>query len=197
VLGCPRLEPSGWFSGAQEVLSPNFDLRPDDSEIELVVVHAISLPPGEFGGGHVDRLFQNRLDPLMHPYFQSIGGLKVSAHLLIERAGVLKQFVSLDNRAWHCGVSEFAGRAACNDFSIGIELEGCDEQPFTPEQYEVLTNTLAELCAHYQALNPAHIVGHCDIAPGRKTDPGPLFEWQMMRDLLHEKLHLSNCGGRQ
>jgi len=184
------LEPSGWFSGARKIVSPNFDTRPEGSQVELVVVHAISLPPGEFGGGHIDRLFQNRLNSTEHAYFSSIDGLKVSTHFLIERTGNLKQFVSTIFRAWHCGESAFAGRAACNDFSIGIELEGCDEQPFTSAQYDVLTNVLAELSAHYSAINPSRIVGHCDIAPGRKTDPGPLFEWQMMQDILQEKLRI-------
>ena len=184
------LEPSGWFAGAQKIVSPNFDARPVGSEIELIVVHAISLPPGEFGGGDIDRLFQNCLDPTKHPYFEAIDGIKVSAHLLIERTGVLKQFVATAYRAWHSGVSTFAGRTACNDFSIGIELEGCDDLPFEPEQYDTLTDVLAELCAHYPAVNSTRIVGHCDIALGRKTDPGPLFEWQMMRDLLQEKRQL-------
>ncbi len=185
------LEPSGWFTGAQRIVSPNFDPRPAGSEIELVVIHAISLPPGEFGGGNIDHLFQNCLDAAKHPYFKEIDDLKVSAHLLIERTGVLKQFVSTTCRAWHSGVSTFAGRSACNDFSIGIELEGCDELPFEIQQYTRLTDVLAELCTHYPALNPTRIVGHCDIAPSRKTDPGPFFEWQMMRDLLQEKIQIS------
>lgn len=191
MLARATLEQSGWFAGAKKIVSPNFDLRPDGSDVELIVVHAISLPPGEFGGGYIDRLFQNRLDPTKHAYFQSIGGLKVSAHLLIERTGTLKQFVSTFHRAWHSGVSAFAGRAACNDFSIGIELEGCDELPFAAAQYDTLTNVLAELCVHYPAVNPTRIVGHCDIAPGRKSDPGPLFDWEMMREQLQGKLRLS------
>ena len=182
-----RLESSGWFAGAEKIVSPNFDARPEGVKIELIVLHAISLPPGEFGGGYIDQLFQNQLSPAKHPYFRSIVDLKVSAHLLVERTGELKQFVSTDCRAWHCGVSEFAGRAACNDFSIGVELEGCNELPFANAQYEVLTDVLAELSLRYPAISPTRIVGHCDIAPGRKTDPGPLFEWETMRCLLQEK----------
>lgn len=182
------LESSGWFNGVQQIQSPNFDSRPDGSNVELVVIHAISLPPGEFGGGDIDRLFKNCLDPTKHSYFEAIHELKVSAHLLIERTGILKQFVSTRNRAWHSGDSTFAGRNACNDFSVGIELEGCDDVPFSSEQYAVLTDVLAELCVNYPGVSLAGIVGHCDIAPGRKTDPGPLFDWPMMRTLLQDKL---------
>ncbi|HCU88348.1 MAG TPA: 1,6-anhydro-N-acetylmuramyl-L-alanine amidase AmpD [Gammaproteobacteria bacterium] len=189
-MECPRitLESSGWFTGVQKIESPNFDLRPDGNNVELVVIHAISLPPGEFGGGHIDRLFKNCLDPTKHSYFEAIHGLKVSAHLLIERTGLLKQFVSTTHRAWHSGDSVFAGRNACNDFSVGIELEGCDDVPFTSEQYTALTDVLAELCINYPGVKLEDIVGHCDIAPDRKTDPGPLFDWPMMRALLRDRL---------
>ena len=186
---CATLDPAtGWLAGVIKTPSPNFDSRPDGAVVELVVLHAISLPPGEFGGGYIDRLFQNQLDPAEHPYFRIIEGLKVSSHLLIDRRGALKQFVSTKCRAWHCGESAYDGRSACNDFSIGIELEGCDEQGFTHPQYETLADVLAELLLHYPTLDSARIVGHCDIAPGRKTDPGPHFEWQTMRDQLAEKL---------
>lgn len=179
---------SGWFSGVERVVSPNFDDRPPGVAVDLIVVHAISLPPGEFGGGYIDRLFQNRLDPAEHPYFRSIKRLDVSSHLLIERDGLLKQFVSTNFRAWHCGDSSFEGRDGCNDFSIGIELEGSNEQPFTAAQYEALTGVLAELSLHYPALNSRRIVGHSVIAAGRKTDPGPQFEWRTMHNMLHDKL---------
>ncbi len=183
------LDPAtGWLTGVEKFPSPNFDARPNGVVVELVVLHAISLPPGEFGGGYIERFFQNQLESAEHPYFRIIEGLKVSSHLLIERQGRMKQFVSTKSRAWHCGESSFDGRSACNDFSIGIELEGCDEQGFTRKQYAMLASVLAELSVHYPALDSTRIVGHCDIAPGRKTDPGPCFEWQTMRDLLDDKL---------
>lgn len=188
---------SGWFDGAVVVASPNFDARPRGATVELAVVHAISLPPGQFGGGYIESFFQNRLDPACHPYFRSIEDLKVSSHFLVDRAGRLKQFVSTHFRAWHCGESSFEGRTACNDFSIGIELEGCDERPFSAAQYEMLTAVLAELAANYPLLTHDRIVGHCDIAPARKTDPGPHFDWDMMHDLLGEKLRLQRIGESQ
>ena len=164
----------GWLDGVCRVESPNFDARPPGTAIELIVIHNISLPPGCYGGGHVARLFTNTLDSAADPYFAQIAGARVSAHLLIERDGALTQFVSFANRAWHAGVSKFDGRAACNDFSIGIELEGTDFEAFTDAQYESLNVVLAALLAHYpiEALR-----GHSDIAPDRKTDPGPFFDW--------------------
>lgn len=165
------------LAGARYVVSPHCDARPDPADISLIVVHAISLPPGEFGGPHVERLFTARLDPAAHPYFETIKALEVSAHLFIDRRGEITQFVPFDRRAWHAGASSFDGRERCNDFSIGIELEGCDEQPFTDAQYEQLARGCGALMDAYPAITPARILGHSDIAPGRKTDPGPLFDW--------------------
>jgi N-acetyl-anhydromuramoyl-L-alanine amidase len=157
--------------------SPNCDARPDPADISLLVVHAISLPPGRFGGGWVDRLFANTLDPGAHPYFRTIHQLKVSSHLCIFRDGAVRQYVPFDRRAWHAGESRFEGRGRCNDFSIGIELEGTDEQPFEPRQYRRLAEIARALMRAYPAITPARIVGHSDVAPGRKTDPGPHFDW--------------------
>jgi len=168
---------TGLLSPARQLESPNRDERPAGCAPELVVVHGISLPPGEFGGGWVDALFLNRLDPEAHPYFAEIFEARVSAHLLIERAGSVTQYVSFNQRAWHAGVSTYFGRTACNDFSIGIELEGTDDMPYTDEQYETLTAVLAVLAVTYPALAAVPIVGHRDIAPGRKTDPGGSFDW--------------------
>ena len=187
------LDPSsGWFGHANVVASPNFDDRPSESGVDLVVIHAISLPPGQFGGNHIERFFQNRLDATAHPYFETIDKVKVSSHFLIERSGELKQFVSTDMRAWHCGESSFEGRTRCNDFSIGIELEGCDEREFTDAQYDVLIETLEELIRCYPKITNERIVGHCDIAPLRKTDPGPYFDWDRMIDGLAVKRPPSN-----
>lgn len=168
----------------QFVASPNFDERPADGRVELLVIHAISLPPGEFGGGGVEALFLNRLDPAAHPYYASIAGLRVSAHFFIPRDGSLTQFVPCAKRAWHAGESLWRGRSRCNDFSIGVELEGADDVAFEPVQYE----TLALLTRALQAAYPiADIAGHSDIAPGRKTDPGPCFDWGRFRDLLESQ----------
>jgi AmpD protein len=167
--------PDGWISGIQRERSPNFDARPADAGIELIVVHNISLPPGRYGQGHVARLFTNALDADADPFFDQIRGARVSAHLLIERDGGLIQFVSLLDRAWHAGDSKFEGRPRCNDFSIGIELEGTDFEPFTASQYESLGAAVDAIVAAY----PVRAVrGHSDIAPGRKTDPGPFFDWR-------------------
>lgn len=165
---------AGWLSSVQRIPSPNFDERPADTDVCLAVVHAISLPPGEFGGQGIIDLFSNRLDPEAHPYYRKISRVRVSAHFLIRRDGELIQFVSLSRRAWHAGVSQWEGRERCNDFSIGIELEGCDELPFENVQYLMLNSLLAELWARYPL---KAVVGHSDIAPGRKTDPGPSFDW--------------------
>lgn len=164
----------GWLPGARQIVSPNFDERPIENDICLVVVHAISLPPGLFGGQGIIDFFTNQLNPEDHPYYREISHLRVSAHFLIQRNGELIQFVSLKKRAWHAGVSEWAGRERCNDFSIGIELEGCDEHPFEKAQYAMLNSVLADLKKRYSI---QAIVAHSDIAPGRKTDPGPLFDW--------------------
>ena len=174
----------GWLSAATVLTSPNADLRPDESDISLLVIHSISLPPGQFGGGHVAELFTNTLDPNAHSYFAEVANLKVSAHLLIDREGVVTQFVPFDQRAWYAGVSEFAGRPACNDFSIGIELEGIDTEPYTDLQYQRLAEITQCLIVEYPALTKERIVGHSDIAPDRKTDPGLAFDWAYFRKLL-------------
>ena len=170
---------SGWLASARREPSPNRDARPPGVAVELIVIHAISLPPNEFGGPGIIELFTNRLDPGAHPYYASIHGLKVSAHFLIRRDGELIQFVSCADRAWHAGVSSWRGRAACNDFSLGIELEGCDSAAFTDAQYGALIALLDELRCRHPIVD---VVGHDDVAPGRKTDPGPCFDWKRLRD---------------
>lgn len=161
-------------SPCRYIESPNQDDRPDGEEPTLLVVHSISLPPGEYGGDAIERFFTNCLDPAAHPYFREICDLKVSSHFLIRRDGGLIQFVPTEKRAWHAGVSRWRGRERCNDFSIGVELEGLDDAPFADSQYE----TLVELVRRLRARHPLHdIAAHSDIAPGRKTDPGPLFDW--------------------
>jgi AmpD protein len=175
---------SGWMLGARQVRSPNFNPRPGGILPELIVVHGISLPPDQFGGPWIDRLFTNTLPPAEHPYFEQIKDLKVSTHLLIRRDGELVQYVSVHDRAWHAGTSSYQGREGCNDFSVGIELEGIDEIPYEPAQYRMLSAAIIELCKAYPSLSPARIAGHSDIAPGRKTDPGPAFDWQRLYALL-------------
>jgi AmpD protein len=170
----------GLAEGVRYVPSPNHDERPCGTQIELLVIHGISLPPGEFGGPAVIELFTNRLDPAAHPYFATVAGQRVSAHFLIRRDGELIQFVPCSGRAWHAGASDWRGRGRCNDFSIGIELEGSDDAPYEETQYEAL----AELCRALRGRYPiADIVGHSDIAPGRKTDPGPYFDWARCREI--------------
>ena len=172
-----QLDPlTGWCEGIRHCPSPNFNARPN-GEISLLVIHNISLPPGQFGTGKVLELFQNELQAEEHPYFAGICHLRVSAHFLIERDGAVTQFVSCLERAWHAGVSLFEGRDNCNDFSLGIELEGTDDQPFTDAQYAVLAQLSAQLCRAYPAITAQRICGHSDIAPGRKTDPGEFFQW--------------------
>ncbi len=178
---------TSWLEGVRQIASPNFDARPPNTEISLLVVHAISLPPGKFGGDYIDRLFCNRLDKRLHPYFEEIADLKVSAHAFINREGGITQYVPFAERAWHAGVSEFNGRQCCNDFSIGIELEGCDEQPYTDEQYLALAAVTRILRNHWPEIVRENIVGHCHISPGRKTDPGPLFDWQRFYDELEKQ----------
>ena len=164
----------GWCSDVVRAASPNFDARPADAKVDLLVIHNISLPPGQFGGTFIADLFANRLDYDAHPYFDQLRAMRVSAHFLIRRDGVVMQFVSTNDRAWHAGLSSFAGRQRCNDFSIGIELEGTDFEPFAIIQYEML----AALTRALQAGHPlTDIAGHEHIAPGRKTDPGPFFDW--------------------
>ncbi len=169
---------NGWLVAAQQVPSPNYDDRPANTVISLLVIHAISLPPGEFGGEDINRLFTNCLDPGAHPYFSEICHLQVSSHLLIRRSGEIVQYVPFDKRAWHAGESCYRGRENCNDFSIGIELEGTDEIAYEDIQYDVLQTVIAAIRNAYPHIGESDVVGHCDIAPGRKTDPGPLFEWQ-------------------
>lgn len=175
---------TGRLREARFVASPNYDSRPPGNAPEVVVIHAISLPPGEFGGDAVERLFCNTLDCSAHPYFREIDGLKVSAHLLIRRDGGILQFVPFGERAWHAGVSSCEGRERVNDFSIGIELEGSDDDPFEPVQYTALTAVTRALMRAYPALTAQRIYGHADIAPGRKTDPGPNFDWERYRASL-------------
>lgn len=169
---------------ARQCPSPNCDERPADTDIDLLVIHNISLPPGEFGGPWIDDLFCNCLDPKAHPYFQEVHGFKVSAHLLIRRDGELIQYVPLEKRAWHAGQSEFDGRSACNDFSIGIELEGADDIPYSDAQYAALDQVTRQIMQAYPNITPERITGHSDIAPGRKSDPGPAFDWNRFRALL-------------
>ena len=180
-----RTEPQpwdgGWLREARRCLSPNFGPRPTGAQIDLIVLHSISLPPGQYGGPEVERLFTNRLDWDAHPYFQQIRGLEVSAHFFIRRDGELVQFVDADARAWHAGASCWRGRDNCNDDSVGIELEGLEGEPFEPAQYQ----SLARLCQHLAQRYPiAHIAGHEHIAPGRKLDPGPGFDWARLQHAL-------------
>lgn len=173
---------SGLIQGASYVASPNCDARPEGAPIDILVVHSISLPPGRFGGRGIEQLFCNTLNPDDHPYYREIQNLKVSAHVLIHRNGQLVQFVPLHWRAWHAGVSYCEGRSCINDFSVGVELEGTDDLPFEDAQYESLTKLTRVLRQAYPAITPERIYGHCDIAPGRKTDPGPMFDWKRFLD---------------
>ena len=173
----------GQLIGARQIPSPNYNQRPEHSEIELLVVHNISLPPSQFGGGYIEKFFQNQLDWSAHPYFQTIQGMQVSTHLLILRSGEVLQFVNFNQRAWHSGRSTYLGKKECNDYSIGIELEGSDDLPFDEVQYQVLAAIIVLLQATYPKLLQ-HLAGHSDIAPGRKTDPGPFFSWPKTRALI-------------
>lgn len=175
----------GQLIGARQVPSPNYNQRPEHTEIQLVVVHNISLPPSQFGGGYIEQFFQNQLDWSQHPYFQSIEGMQVSTHLLILRTGEVLQFVNFNDRAWHAGRSSYLAKKECNDYSIGIELEGSDDQPFEEVQYSVLAQVIATLQATYPKILQ-HMAGHSDIAPGRKTDPGPFFDWPKTRALIQQ-----------
>ncbi|HEY5808002.1 MAG TPA: 1,6-anhydro-N-acetylmuramyl-L-alanine amidase AmpD [Povalibacter sp.] len=175
---------TGLLHTARQVPSPNCDDRPPGVVADLIVVHGISLPPGEFGGPWIDRLFTNTLPADVHPYFAAVADRKVSSHLLIRRDGEVVQYVPFHRRAWHAGVSAYRGREKCNDFSIGIELEGEDERAYESEQYGVLSVVIAALCAAYPQLSRERIAGHSDIAPGRKADPGPAFDWPRLSALL-------------
>ena len=179
----------GWLQSDSTTLrqlpSPNFNARPESAGIRLIVLHNISLPPAQFGGGYIEQFFQNKLDRYAHPYFQTIVGLKVSAHLLILRTGEIIQLVSFDDRAWHAGRSSYLGVEECNDYSIGIELEGTDDVPFTEAQYQALLQSIISIQQAYPATRQ-HLAGHSDIAPGRKTDPGIHLNWQRIRHSLAE-----------
>jgi AmpD protein len=179
---------TGLLSGVRQVLSPHFDARPAGTLAELLVVHGISLPPGEFGGPWIDRLFTGTLPPEAHPYFRELAAARLSAHALVRRDGAIVQYVPFGERAWHAGASQYRGRSSCNDFSVGVELEGTDDTPYTEAQYQQLAALAAALLAAYASLSAEHIVGHSDIAPGRKTDPGATFDWPRFRALLNERL---------
>jgi AmpD protein len=168
---------AGWLRSARHLPSPNYNERPAGCTVDLVVIHSISLPPDQYDTGCVEALFCNRLDWSAHPYFETIRGLQVSAHLLIARSGALTQFVSFDQRAWHAGRSAYRGRPECNDYSVGIELEGSDHVPYTELQYRQLETVLAALRTQYPTLAEQAVAGHCHVAAGRKTDPGPAFDW--------------------
>ncbi|MGF1727434.1 1,6-anhydro-N-acetylmuramyl-L-alanine amidase AmpD [Photobacterium nomapromontoriensis] len=173
-----------WLQGVKHVPSPFYDQRPDSDDISLLVVHNISLPPGQFGGPYIEQLFTGRLNPDEHPYFALIAKFRVSAHCLVQRNGAIIQFVPFDCRAWHAGISQFAGRDKCNDYSIGIELEGTDTLPYTPEQYATLATLTQALLKHYPHMDAGRITGHEFIAPGRKTDPGLAFDWLAYKSSL-------------
>jgi N-acetyl-anhydromuramoyl-L-alanine amidase len=176
--------PTGLLLGARQVLSPHHDARPAGVNADLIVMHGISLPPGEFGGPWIDRLFTGHLPPAAHPYFATIQGSRVSAHVLVRRDGEVVQYVPLHRRAWHAGVSQYEGRAACNDFSIGIELEGTDDVSYESAQYGAAATVIRALLAAYDTLSAARIVGHSDVAPGRKSDPGAAFDWARLRSAI-------------
>jgi AmpD protein len=183
---------SGLMQGVRQIASPNRDLRPAGVEADLIVVHGISLPPGEYGGVWIDRLFTNTLPAEAHPYFAEVCSLRVSSHVVVGREGAVTQYVKFTERAWHAGKSRYQGREACNDFSVGIELEGTDTTPYEAAQYSALAEVVAALCAAYPTLSPDRLVGHSDISPGRKTDPGPAFDWLHARRLIAAAA--SACG---
>jgi AmpD protein len=178
------LDAHGWLSGCRRVRSPNQDERPAGAQASLLVVHSISLPPGEYGGEAIERLFTNRLDPRAHPYFREIAGLEVSSHFLVRRDGELVQFVPATRRAWHAGVSRWRARQRCNDFSLGVELEGTDSDAFADAQYAALARLVAAL---RRALPLRQIAAHSDVAPGRKTDPGVGFAWRRLLGTLADR----------
>jgi AmpD protein len=195
MIGAVKIDAAtGLLAGARQVLSPHFDARPAGVLPELLVVHGISLPPGEFGGPWIDRLFTGTLAADAHPYFREIAAQRVSAHALIRRDGRIVQYVPFGERAWHAGQSSYRGRSACNDFAIGVELEGTDDAPYTRAQYEALAALTAALLAAYPSLSAEAIAGHSEIAPGRKTDPGPSFDWACFRGLLDQELRKSARG---
>ncbi|RUO62499.1 1,6-anhydro-N-acetylmuramyl-L-alanine amidase AmpD [Pseudidiomarina insulisalsae] len=179
---------AGQLQGVEQKLSPHHNERPDAQDISVLIVHGISLPAGEFGQPYIDQLFMGTLDPKAHPSFDVLEGLRVSAHCVIHRDGRIVQYVPFHLRAWHAGKSHYCGRKGCNDFTVGIELEGTDTEPYTKEQYQQLAKVAAALVRTYPALTPQRIVGHQHIAPVRKTDPGPAFDWQYFKSLLNEEL---------
>lgn len=181
-----------WLAGARACTSPNFNQRPDNTTVSLLVIHNISLPPGDFSTDAVERFFCNQLVEDEHPYYAQIAHLQVSAHLFIRRTGELVQFVPLNHRAWHAGVSEFEDSPNCNDYSIGIELEGTDNLPYTQAQYDVLAQVTRSLLQRYPAIAADRIVGHSDIAPARKTDPGPAFDWAHYHSMIGANLNKDN-----
>jgi AmpD protein len=185
-----KIDPAtGLVAGARQVLSSHFDARPAGVVPELIVIHGISLPPGEFGGPWIDRLFTGSLPPDAHPSFEDVARLRVSAHVVITRDGTVVQYVPFGQRAWHAGQSHYRGRASCNDFSVGIELEGTGDVPYTDSQYEQLAELVVALLDTYPSLSVEHIAGHNDIAPGRKTDPWPTFDWERWRGILRSRGH--------
>jgi len=188
----PEVDPvTGRIAGARQLISPNCDDRPAGTVIDLVVVHGISLPPGEFGGPWIDAMFTNTLPPDTHDYFSGVATLRVSAHALIRRTGEIVQYVDCNRRAWHAGRSQWQGRADCNDYSIGIELEGTDATPYTSGQYVVLSRVVSALCRAYPGITLERVVGHSDVAPGRKTDPGIAFDWPLLRTLVRYELEVA------
>jgi AmpD protein len=185
------VDAAGWYAGARRVPSPNCDDRPPGVVADLVVLHGISLPPGEFGGPWIDALFTNALPPDGHPYFAGVASLKVSAHALVRRDGEVVQYVPFQRRAWHAGVSSWQGRERCNDYSVGVELEGTDASPYESAQYAALARLLAALMRACPTLSPERMVGHSDVAPGRKTDPGISFDWPLLRTRLGWELEVA------
>lgn len=167
-----------WLDDVKRITSPNYDDRPEGVGVDMIVIHNISLPPKRYDNDYVEQFFQNKLKASEHPYFKEIAEMQVSAHLYIKRDGSIIQFVPLDKRAWHAGKSSWQEREACNDFSIGIELQGCDEEPFSEEQYQTLARLTVKIKGLFPKISRENTVGHSDIAPGRKTDPGPFFEWE-------------------
>lgn len=183
-----RLQANGWLTGVHRRPSPNCDERPAGEQVDLLILHNISLPPNRFGGPGVYQLFENRLDPEEHPFYKDIAELRVSAHVWVRRTGRIVQFVPLSARAWHAGISSWQGRERCNDYSIGIELEGTDERPFTKAQYQSLFRLMRLIQKQFPAIQCHRIVGHSDVAPGRKTDPGPFFDWSQLRDCCRKTI---------
>ena len=179
---------AGLLKNAEYIASPNCDDRTPENPANLLIIHNISLPPNEFGGPYITQLFTNTLDEKIHPFFTEISHLRVSSHLLIRRDGSIVQYVPFHKRAWHAGISSYEGQDACNDFSIGIELEGADDIPYENAQYEQLGEISAVLLSTYPQMSLDRITGHCDVAPGRKTDPGPAFDWNKYRQLLTSKI---------